>query len=256
NTSLLLPTHLVMDTTGTIIFDVPGLYPVFEAMYGGDQPGEVRYTAGYNEDTSAVNGALVYAKSSAVSTTDKLADQSNIQASKTATFVGADAGRMTSSENALLDGAAQLDLTSSAVLCPFASQVSEYIPPFCNIATMGSSVDVSLVSLVTATNERSVAASADVPAELGHSISVKGIENSPAIGNAQAFMNVHIQEGRVGLIGIGYATLNDVAEGHLYDAGLFQESKTEDVAYSETSTASGQIAQFAKAMNYKSGMLI
>ena len=34
NTSLLLPSHLVADTTGTLIFDVPGLYPVYDAMYG------------------------------------------------------------------------------------------------------------------------------------------------------------------------------------------------------------------------------
>ncbi|HTY15515.1 MAG TPA: hypothetical protein VMC42_07380 [Methanoregulaceae archaeon] len=252
NTSLLLPTHLVEDTTGTYIFDVPGLYPVFDAMYGGDLPGEARYTVGYTEDTSAVNGALDYAKSSAISTANKLPDQNNVQTSKTATFVGLDAGRMTSSENALIDGAGQLDFTNSSVLCPFASEVSPYLPPFCNIATMGSSVDVSLVSLVTKTGERSVAASADTPAELGYSVAVTGINSSPAIGSTQASMNVHIQEGRAGIVGTGSRTDTDVT----YEVGLLQIKKGEDLTYSESSTASGEIGQFIKSMDYKSGVLI
>ena len=252
NSTLLLPTHLVADTTGTLIFDVPGLYPVYDAMYGGDQPGETRYTVGYSEATSAVNGALVYAKSSAVSTADQLVDQNNIDTSKTATFVGGDGGRMTSAEEGLIDGAGQLDFTSSSILCPFASQDSEYLPPFCNIAKMGSSVDVSLVSLVTSTNERSVAATADTPAELQHSIAVSGIGTAPAIGSADASMNVHIQEGRAGITGSGYALVNE----HVYDVGILQLSKTEDLAYSESSTASGEIAQFGKTMDYRSGVLV
>ncbi len=250
--TLMLPSHLVADDTGTIIFDVPGLYPVYDAMYGGDLPGETRYTVGYSEATSAVNGALVYSKSSAVSTANQLADHNNIETSKTATFVGGDGGRMTSSEEGLIDGAGTLDLTSSSVLCPFASANGEYLPPFCNIAKMGSSVDVSLVSLVTSTNERSVAVTADVPAELGHSIAVTGIGTAPAIGSASASMNVHIQEGKAGYTGFGSALMND----QIYDVGLLQIGKTEDVAYSESSTASGEIGQFKKTMNYRSGVLI
>ena len=252
NTSLLLPSHLVEDTTGTLIFDVPGLYPVYDAMYGGDLPGEVRYTVGYSEDTSAVNGALVYAKSTGIDTANQLADSNNVQTSKTATFVAADTGRMTSSENVLIDGAGQLDFTNSSVLCPFASEDNYYLPSFCNIATMGNSVDVSLVSLVTKTGERSVAASADTPAEISHSVSVTGINGAPAIGSAQASMGVHIQEGRAGTIGAGYALVNE----HTYDVGILQNIKGEDLAYSESSTASGEISQFVKSMDYKSGVLI
>jgi hypothetical protein len=221
-------------------------------MYGSNLPGETRYTVGYSEATSAVNGALVYAKSSTVSTANQLADHNNIDTSKTATFIGGDGGRMTSAEEGLIDGAGQLDFTRSSILCPFASQNSEYLPPFCNIAKMGSSVDVSLVSLVTSTNERSVAATADVPAELEHSIAVSGIGTSPAIGSAGASMNVHIQEGKAGITGSGFALEND----QVYDVGILKIGKTEDLTYSESSTASGEIGQFGKTMDYRSGVLI
>ena len=117
---------------------------------------------------------------------------------------------------------------------------------------MGKSVDVSLVSLVTKTGERSVAASADTPAEISHSVSVTGINGAPAIGSAQASMGVHIQEGRAGTIGAGYALVNE----HTYDVGILQNIKGEDLAYSESSTASGEIGQFVKSMDYKSGVLI
>ena len=117
---------------------------------------------------------------------------------------------------------------------------------------MGSSVDVSLVSLVTKTNERSVAASADIPAEISHSVSVTGINDAPAIGSAQASMNVHIQEGRAGIVGEGFALVNE----NTYDVGVLKDLKGEDLAYSESSTASGEIGQFVKSMDYKSGVLI
>ena len=243
NTTLAAPGHAILVPGTSWFLDIPAIYFALD-----DTPGEVRSTVGYNENTAAVNGAVTYVKGSAVNTGNQLADQFNVKNSKTVTFTAADTGRMTSSEDLLMDNVGTFDYTRNNVLCPFASTASTFIPEFCNIVTESSAVDMSQVSLATAASERSVAATSDIPAEADYSIQVHGIGNSPAIGSAQTSMNVHIQEGRTGLLAVFPFSDTDAAY-------LYTRAKGEDVAYTETSSASGAIAQFSKSMNYQSGML-
>jgi len=73
-------------------------------------------------------------------------------------------------------------------------------------------------------------------------VSVSGIGNGAALGSADAYIKAHIQEGRV-------------TQTYLFiDATEYTIGKTEDLQYSETTSASPVIAKFAKSMNYKSGM--
>ena len=70
---------------------------------------------------------------------------------------------------------------------------------------------------------------------MNYNIRLTGFGDIPATGSANAYMNVHIQEG-------GAAPL--FVDGH--------QQKAEDLVYSEYSTATGDITLFDKVMNYNS----
>ena len=239
STTLALPGHLIQD--GPYIVD----WPNFVAGKP-DTPGQVVYTTAYSEDTSAVNGATTYIKSMSVNTGNRVISQSNLKADKTVTFNGIEAGQLISSENLMLDGAGQLDFTNNRMLCPFAAADSTFIPAFCNIVQTGSSVDVTTGKLVTSTSEGFVAATADVPVTVAHSISLTGTGSTPASGSAAAYIKTHTQEGRTKLI-IVFPELG---------AKVYTQDKTQDLTYSETTSVSGTIPMFAKTMNYQSGKLL
>jgi hypothetical protein len=196
---------------------------------------EVQYSTGYNQNVMAVSGLTTYVKSSNVDTANKIADASNVKVATNVQFIAVDTGRMTFSEDILLDGAGEESETSSAMLCPFGPSSSEFIPDFCNIVQMGGSMDVTLVSAETAASDRFVAATADVPNVVTYSIAAKGMTvdstNVPAMGTVSAFMKTHIMEAR-----------GD------------SDDKSEDLTYAETSTASGLINSFSKSMSFMDGM--
>ena len=61
-------------------------------------------------------------------------------------------------------------------------------------------------------------------------------------------MSVHIQNGRLLPLGVLESFSND---NHAY---VYKRAKSEDLTYTEKSAASGVIANFAKTMQYQSGM--
>jgi hypothetical protein len=197
--------------------------------------GTVQYTAGYNDNLMAVNGQTTFVKSMQISTANTIADQSNIKANTNLQFIGIDGGRATRSEDILIDGAGMATGTAGSILCPFASATSDVIPPFCNIVQAGSSIDTSLTSVVTSANTRFIGTDSTFPVVLNYNIAAKGITlsdgtSSPMIGSVSAFVKAHVQEAR-----------NSSA------------TKSEDLVYSETSSASGLINSFAKSISYQSG---
>ncbi|HTY15321.1 MAG TPA: hypothetical protein VMC42_06410 [Methanoregulaceae archaeon] len=196
---------------------------------------KVQYTTGYNDAVSAVSGQTTFAKTMAVSTGNKIADQSNVAAHTDLQFIAIDTGRATRSEDLLVDGVANATSTSEAILCPFASAASAVIPPYCNIVQAGSSIDTTLTSTVTNANDRFVGTDSAAPVALNYNIASKGITlsdgtSSPMIGSASAYLKVHIQEARNS-----------------------STTKSEDLVYSETSTASGLINSFSKGFAYQGG---
>ncbi len=199
----------------------------------GDE--EVQYSTGYNQNVMAVSGLTQYNKAFAVDTANKIADGSNVKVGTNIQYIAVDTGRMTFSEDILLDGAGESSVTANSMLCPFGPSTSAVIPDFCNIVQMGSSMDVTLVSAETSASDRFVAATADVPNAVAYSISAKGLAfgntSVPAVGTVSAFMKAHIMEAR-----------GD------------SDEKSEDLTYSETSSASGLINSFVKTMSYQDGM--
>jgi hypothetical protein len=196
---------------------------------------KVQYTTGYNDALSAVSGQTTFAKTMAVSTANKIADQSNVAAHTDLQFIAIDTGRATRSEDILIDGVANSTSTREAILCPFASATSAVIPPYCNIVQAGSAIDTTLTSTVTNANDRFVGTDSTFPIALNYNIAAKGITlsdgtSSPMIGSASAYFKVHIQDAR-----------NNTT------------TKSEDLVYSETATASGLINAFSKGFAYQGG---
>ncbi len=208
------------------------------------------YTSSYTENSIADQGLVTYAKTLNTDTAGMAAEnQFNVKADKIVEFIGSDTGRMISDESTLVDGAGTIFPTFGIMLCPFAGGQYHYNPPFCNIVEEGSSVDLTLGSLSTATEERHIMLAEsdseiigiDYPVstpgvEVNYNIKLTGFGDIPATGSANAFMNVHIQEGGSGPLYIG--------GGKLF--------KAEDLVYSESSTATGDITLFDKVMNYNS----
>jgi hypothetical protein len=211
---------------------------------------EIQYTTGYNDQTMAVSGQSEFVKSMAISTGNKVAGQSNIKADTGVQFIATDAGRATRTEDLLLDGAAQASNTSNAILCPFANSVSSVIPAYCNIEQMGSSFDASLASVVAHADDRFVGTDSTFPVVLNYNIDARGItignQSSPMIGSVSAYLKVHVQEAR------NTSTQPVLIEG-LTQYNTLAPLKSEDLVYSETSSASGLISGFGKSMSYQSG---
>ena len=211
--------------------------------------GQEQFTNGYNEHTSAVSGQTDYTKSSAISTADQIPTGDNYKTSKQIAFVGADAGRMTSSEDLLIDGAGTFSPLANCAACPFAQTTPPTIwPEFCNIAQMGSSVDMASVSLATQASDRFVSDTCSVPVVANYNINVHGV-SGVAIGSVNSYLKTHIQEGRMEYV--NDSRYSD--QQYLDPIYIYRPGKYEDVSYSETSTASGLITQFGKNIQYQSG---
>ncbi len=219
-----------------------------------DGPWSVIYTSAYTENTIADQGLVTYNKgvttdTAGVATTNLY----NVQTGKVVEFIGTETGRMTSDERTVLDGAgSQFFYETPFMICPFAGPEDSVNPPFCNIVEEGSNVDLTLGSLATATAQRYIMLSAgpifgepgnaDLPVsdpgvESDYQIKLTGFGDIPAMGSADAFINVHLQEGR------------QLIE---FPTGPDGTPKAEDVLYSETSTARGEITLFQKVMSYNS----
>jgi hypothetical protein len=129
------------------------------------------------------------------------------------------------------------------------------IPAFCNIEQAGSAFDTTLTSTVTSADTRFVGTDATIPIVLNYNINSEGItagnQSSPMIGSVSAYLKVHDQEAR------NESTINGylVPEISLFPYSYLDGSnpqKSEDLDYSEMSTASGLISKFSKSMSYSS----
>jgi hypothetical protein len=184
-----------------------------------------------------------------------IADQDNIKADTSMQFVAIDTGRATRTEDILLDGASQSTNGENAILCPFTSTNSSVIPAYCNIEEAGSTIDTTLTSVVTSANDRFVGIDATIPTDLNYNINAEGItkenQSSPMIGSASAYMKVHVQEARNESNAIANQS-TDIPPLRPDILVALNPQKSEDLVYSETSSASGLITQFSKSMSYSS----
>jgi hypothetical protein len=229
-------------------------YPLFYAE-------NTEYTSTYSEDTIADQGLVTYTKGMTTDTSGMATSNLyNVQTSKVVEFIGSDTGRMTSDENSVLDGAGTVFVDLDIFICPFLSSVDNVSPAFCNIVQEGSSVDLTAGSLTTDTAQRYIMKSggfytvveganetifdyeqpvSDPGVVSGYNIKLTGFGDVPARGSARASLEVHVQEAHL------FNQTNPVDP-------LTLNPKGEDLVYSETTTASGDISLFQKVMDYTS----
>ncbi len=241
-----------MQVTGTVTEQDSLVWRItndgFSDKYGGvDTPlyyyRAAIYSMAYSEDTIADQGVVTYTKQGSVDTQGKVEGQSNVKMEKIVEFEGLATGRMVSAEEQVLDGAGTPFPTERVLICPFAPSEATYIPTFCNIVQEGSAVDLTYGSLVTQAEDRFVTELqayssgwdnpvSDYGVTSDYQVRLTGLRDVPAIGSADAYMNVHIQEAA------GYSSA--------------YENKSADLIYSEDTTASGEITLFQKVMGYSS----
>jgi len=200
----------------------------------------VYYVSTYSEDTESDGTAdIQYSKDLILEAKAANEQQSNIEATKLLTFNGYNGASVTTTDNIFLDGTGNYSLTKNQAICVFAASTSEYIPAFCNRVEAGSTVSGEFINMETRTDDRFIVDSADTPVELNHVVTVSPVtivnaagvmQTYPSVGDASAFMEGLIMEGR------GNST------------GVF-----ENIEFSERTSVSGDIYKFSKDMHYESG---
>jgi hypothetical protein len=201
---------------------------------------EAIYESTYTEDTQSHGvGLMLYDKEMDVETSGQISGQWNIEATKQIAFVGIDGAYVVSSDNIMVDGAAQPARTTEEYICPFAEGVTSLSPAFCNRAQAGSTIDMTVASVRTTTTDRFIMPSGDHPVELNHDIRVSElVTDVPSVGMVSAYMDVLVQEG------------GSSATGNAPPYELMQR-----IEFTEETTADGAITLFDKLMHYESGMV-
>jgi hypothetical protein len=203
---------------------------------------QVQYTTVYDANIVAQGGKISFIKQMTIDTRNKVPSQSNLKAQTGLTFAAIDnGGNVVGSENLMIDGAGDLTSARERMLCPFVSSDRSIIPAFCNIVQAGSKYDLTIGSVTTNADERFVGTNAaDNPVVLNYAINIKPYGTPqgqlPTTGSAMAYIKAHIQEARGWDENLPFEGMN----------------KSEDLAYSETSSAQGTITAFAKDIHYSS----
>jgi len=193
------------------------------------------YESTYTEDTQTHGvGLMLYDKELDIETSGQISGQWNVEATKQIAFIGIDGAYVVSSDNIMVDGAANPVKTEASVICPFASTVTEVFPAYCNRAQAGSTIDMTVANVRTTTTDRFVMPSADHPVELNHDLRVTElVTDVPSVGFASAYMDVLIQEG----------------------SAAQTTTLTERIEFHEETSVDGAITLFDKLMHYESGMV-
>jgi hypothetical protein len=215
---------------------------------------EVRYTTAYDASIVAQAGHTTFVKSTNIDTRNKVIGQSNINAQTALNYIAtSDGGNVVGSENLLLDGVGMPTNASGRILCPFAASPVDVIPAYCNIVQAGSTYDLTVGSVTTSANDRFVGTDATNPVVLNYAIDLKPYGTSQgqvlASGSAMAYVRAHIQESR----NMSTQNIPTLYPGYPDMWITVTPAKTEDLTYSETSSAQGTITAFNKVIAYQSG---
>lgn len=115
-------------------------------------------------------------------------------------------------------------------------------------------MDTTLTSVVTHADDRFVGTDSTFPVVLNYNINAQGITlssgtSSPMIGSVSAYLKVHVQEAR------NQTSIPDLTNIPGFATAVIAQppTKSEDLVYSETSSASGLVNKFSKSMSYQSG---
>jgi hypothetical protein len=203
---------------------------------GSLDPNEVRSTTAYSEMTQTNGGYLSETKSFDPDTRNKALGLYNVESTKTLTYeTDANTGSIAqTSESVAMDNMGSPTVTADVIACPFGPSSSFFYPAFCNVVYAKSmSQGVTSAAMSSSAQVRTVAASADVPAELNYNFDVKP-DTSSDIGYA------------MGTFGTEFGVSIKEARGD-----NLTPSATN--VYTDSATIAGMVAKFTKQYAYKSG---
>lgn len=208
---------------------------------------ETQMTTGYSEITLGSQGEYTQIKNLRIDTGSKIRNEYNLDVAKELYFESAvAAGRMTSSEDILIDLVSTPQPVEFGMICPCHEALGNCTPPFCSVTMVTSDIDVSKVSLASEAQSRAVGAAGDpgfwppvpvidVPVALNYRISAGAdAGNYPALGSVETTLSHH-----------GY-------EGAQFCPGLSKLGQ--ELWYEETYSAEGAIFTFVKDIQYESGL--
>jgi len=212
----------------------------------------------YTEQILADNGYTEFNGVQSVDTANKVANQNTFASTEQFDYIASDTamGRITFSEDLLLDGASQGSNALDRMLCPFATGDKGFIPAYCNVVEMGGSFTGTDVSAVTGANERHISKAADIPVTVNYNIALAGQ------GSTAAWINAHLMEGRTpdvfgavinkGIYEPGFINWdwnNGIGDFRVSPDNSFMLGN--EYLYKEKCSASGKILLFSKSIQVK-----
>ncbi len=205
----------------------------------------VIYQTVYTEDTqNSEVGYISYDKDLDVQTGNKVSGQYNVKAVKQITYLGVDASSVLTNDYLMLDGAGEnYGTIGDKLMCPFGSGVQA--PSFCNKVETGSAMNLKVANLNTQMGDRFVMKAADSGVEIFNNVGVGSYAaDLPSKGSVSAFIKGSIKEG-------GRETAPEELQGteEEYESA---EDLYETIVFSDSTSVSGDISTFAKAMSYSS----
>ena len=204
-------------------------------------PNGVVYQTVYSEDSqNAELGYISYDKDLDVSTANKVSGQYNVKAVKQITYLGIDASSVMTTDYLMLDGAGEdYGTIGEKTICPFGSD--SWGPSFCNKVETGSAMNLKVANLNTQMGDRFIMKSADPGIEIFNNVGVSAYASDlPSKGSVSAFIKGSIKEGGRNTTAPDGSVIED--PGDLY----------ETIVFSDSTSISGDISTFAKAMSYSS----
>jgi hypothetical protein len=134
----------------------------------------------------------------------------------------------------MLDGAGEnYGNMSDKIICPFASNIPA--PSFCNKVETGSAMNLKVANLNTQMGDRFIMKSADSGIEVFNNVGVGSYAaDLPSKGSVSAWIKGNVKEGG--------RNQSDELATDLY----------ETIVFSDSTSISGDISTFAKAMSYSS----
>jgi len=189
--SLSVDTNLVCAQGNEDLSDNPPLNPLGEGVN----------MMGYTEDTLAVSGSIIYARSLSLDTSNQVAPSDNLHVERIIDYSaegdGTGYGRMVSEESVMVSSVSTAADTETAC-CPWGVTSDQVLPATNDIVISGSSMDVTEASVTSVSSATIVAASVDEPVQMSYYVSVDGsgqTGNDNAEGTATAYVEATLQEG-------------------------------------------------------------
>jgi hypothetical protein len=195
----------------------------------------------YKDSVLTNGGKLAENKNFAFDSRNKGKGLFNIETEKVMTYASTEGAHLIGEEELVLSVAGNYAFAQDQIRCVFAANPGQVLPAFCNIVAAKSQlVNINSAQISTKGQIRAVARTADIPAELNYRIAVTPDQNSGS-GFAEGTVSTTFQ--------------GTIMEARDANEGTWNRTAAENT-WKDTTTVTGGIKQFQKALNYQSGFYL